>query len=140
MSAMADSLRGIPLFAELSDRDRDRLADSMHEKTVPAGEEVLTEGEGGVGFFVILEGTARVRVGGQEQGALGPGDHFGEMALIDGDRRSASVTAEDDLRYAGITTWNFRPLVKDHPEIAWALLTAMVKRVRAAESRAAAAG
>ena len=58
------------------------------------------------------------------------------MALIDGERRSASVTAEEDLRYAGMTTWHFRPFVKDHPEVAWALLTAMVKRVREAESRA----
>jgi CRP-like cAMP-binding protein len=90
----------------------------MHEKFYAAGERVLTQGEGGIGFFVILEGSARVAVAGEEVGTLGPGDYFGEMALFDGDLRSASVTADEDLRCAGMTAWHFRPFVGDHPEVA----------------------
>jgi CRP/FNR family cyclic AMP-dependent transcriptional regulator len=135
MSAMVDSLREIPLFADLSSRDLKRLADSMQETSFPAGKEVVAEGKGGVGFFVILEGAARVSRGGEDRGMLGAGDYFGEMALIDGDDRTASVHAESDLRCATMTSWTFRPFVKAHPDIAWALLTALVKRVREAQAR-----
>jgi CRP-like cAMP-binding protein len=135
MTTMAESLRAVPLFAELSDRDLRQLAESMHEKAYSTGQEVMTEGEGGIGFFVILEGTAHVSVGGRQQGELRPGSYFGEMALLDGELRSASVVAGEDLRCAGMTAWNFRPFVRDHPDIAWALLKALARRVRDAESR-----
>ncbi len=135
MHPMVDSLRDVPLFSDLSKRDLKRLADSMKEHSFAAGMEVVAEGKSGVGFFVILDGTARVSLGGEERVVLSPGDYFGEMALIDGDDRSASVHAESDLRCASMTTWNFRPFVKDHPDVAWALLTALVKRVRDAQAR-----
>jgi CRP/FNR family transcriptional regulator, cyclic AMP receptor protein len=136
MSATTDSLRSVPLFAELSDTDLKQLAQSMHEKGYSDGQEVVTEGESGLGFFVILEGSANVSVGGGEARSLGPGDHFGEMALLDmGGRRSASITAGEGLRCAGMTAWNFKPFVKDHPEIAWALLKTLAQRLRAAEAR-----
>jgi CRP/FNR family cyclic AMP-dependent transcriptional regulator len=135
MSQMAESLRAVPLFENLDDRALRRLAESMHEKSYEAGQEVVTQGEGGVGFFVILEGSARASVGGQEQGELRAGDYFGEMALLDGEQRSASITAGEGLRCAGMTAWHFRPFVKDHPDIAWALLTALARRLRLAESR-----
>ncbi len=136
MSATIDSLRSVPLFAELSDKDLKQLAQSMHERTYSAGQEVITQGQSGLGFFVILDGTANVSVGGEESRPLGPGDHFGEMALLDtGGQRSASITAGDGLRCAGMTAWNFRPFVRDHPDIAWALLKALARRVRDAESR-----
>jgi CRP-like cAMP-binding protein len=133
MNAMVDSLREVPLFADLTTRDLKRLAESMQERSFPAGAEVLEEGKGGVGFFVILEGTVRVSQGGEARGRLTAGDYFGEMALIDGEHRAASVHAESDLRCAAMTTWHFRPFVKDHPDVAWALLTALVKRVREAQ-------
>jgi CRP/FNR family cyclic AMP-dependent transcriptional regulator len=135
MSAMADSLREVPLFANLDKRDLKRLADSMQELSFPSGKEVVAHGKGGVGFFVILEGSARVSQGGEDRGMLGPGDYFGEMALIDGGDRSASVHAEGELRCAAMTTWTFRPFVKEHPDVAWAMLTALVKRVREAQGR-----
>jgi CRP/FNR family transcriptional regulator, cyclic AMP receptor protein len=138
MSSMVDSLREVPLFADLSSRDVNRLADSMREMSFTAGQEVVAEGKGGVGFFVILDGAARVTQGGEERGLLKAGDYFGEMALIDGDDRAASVHADGDLRCAAMTTWTFRPFVKDHPDVAWAMLTALVKRVR--ETRARQAG
>ena len=134
MKPKAESLREVPLFSDLTGRDLKQLADSMKEQSFPAGAEVVAEGKGGVGFFVILEGTARVTRRGEELGTLAAGDYFGEMALIDGEDRVASVHADSDLRCASLTTWNFRPFVKAHPDVAWALLTALVKRVRAAQA------
>ena len=139
MNAMVESLRHVPLFADLSDRDLKRLADSMQELSFAPGKEIVAQGKGGVGFFVILDGSARVTQGGEERGTLAAGDYFGEMALIDGDHRLASVHAEGELRCAAMTPWTFRPFVKDHPDIAWALLTALVKRVRETQARQVAA-
>jgi CRP-like cAMP-binding protein len=137
MSAMTESLRNVPMFAELSDKDLKRLAESMHEKSFSEGQEIVTQGESGLGFFVILEGSASVDVGGAEGGRLGPGDYFGEMALLDagGGSRSASIRAGEGLKCAGMTAWNFKPFVLDHPEVAWALLQTIAKRLRAAEAR-----
>ena len=135
MNAMVDSLRDVPLFADLSDRDLKRLADSMQELSYEPGKQVVAQGKGGVGFFVILEGTARVSQDGEERGVLNKGDYFGEMALIDGDDRMASVHADGELRCAAMSPWTFRPFVKDHPDIAWSLLTALVKRIRQAQAR-----
>jgi CRP/FNR family cyclic AMP-dependent transcriptional regulator len=130
MNPMADSLREVPLFSDLAPRDLKRLADSMKEMRFTDGQQVVGEGKGGVGFFVILDGAARVSQGGEQRALLSAGDYFGEMALIDGDDRSATIVAEDDLRCAAMTSWHFRPFVKEHPDVAWALLTALVKRVR----------
>ena len=134
MKPKAESLRDVPLFSDLAKRDLKQLADSMKEHEFAAGAEVVAQGKGGVGFFVILEGTARVTRGGEQLGTLSAGDYFGEMALIDGEDRAASVHADTDLRCASMTTWNFRPFVKAHPDVAWALLTALVKRVRHAQA------
>ena len=132
---MVDSLRAIPLFADLSPRDLKRLAESMVERSFAPGQAVVSEGTGGIGFFVILEGNAKVSQDGEERAVLGPGDYFGEMALIDGDDRAASVHADGELRCAAMTAWHFKPFVKDHPDVAWALLTALVKRVRQSQAR-----
>ena len=134
MSTMAESLKAVPLFSELSDRELRTLAQSMHEKRYEEGQEVVTQGESGIGFFVILEGGARVSVGGQERRTLKAGDYFGELALLEGDSRSASITAEQSLRCAGMTAWHFRPFVRDHPDIAWALLKELARRLRQAEA------
>ena len=139
MSVMVDSLREVPLFSDLSARDLKRLADSMQELSFASGKEVVAQGKGGVGFFVVLDGAARVTQGGEDRGLLTAGDYFGEMALIDGDHRMASVHAAGELRCAAMTSWTFRPFVKDHPDIAWALLTALVRRARETEARHAAA-
>jgi CRP-like cAMP-binding protein len=134
MSTMADSLKAVPLFSELSDKEVRALAQSMHEKRYEDGQEVVTQGESGIGFFVILEGGARVSVGGRERRTLKPGEYFGELALLEGDSRSASITADGTLRCAGMTAWHFRPFIRDHPDIAWALLKELARRLRQAEA------
>ena len=127
-------LQRIPLFADLKPRELERLSGSFKERTFNAGETVASEGEGGAGFFVIESGEATVSVRGDERGKLGPGDYFGEIALIDDGARSATVTADSELRCYGLTSWEFRPLVESNASIAWKLLETMAKRLRAAQS------
>ena len=123
-------LRQVPLFSNLDEKDLDQLSRQMHERRFPEGAEVTTEGATGAGFFVIIEGNADVSIGGEHRATLGPGDHFGEVALIDDGVRSASITAATDLLCYGLTPWEFRPFVEDHPQVAWALLETLARRAR----------
>jgi len=129
-----DALQRVPLLAGLGDRERDRLARELHERTFPEGATVVSEGATGTGFFVIADGQAVVTVGGEERTRLGPGDYFGEMALIDDAPRSATITAETDLRCFGMTPWEFRPFVESHPHVAWTMLQSLSKRLRDAQA------
>jgi len=99
----------------------------MKERTFSAGETVTSEGSSGVGFFVIESGNAKVTVGGADRRTLGPGDYFGEVALLNESARTATITADSDLKCYGLTSWEFRPLVETQPSIAWKLLQAMSK-------------
>ncbi|HWM13515.1 MAG TPA: Crp/Fnr family transcriptional regulator [Gaiellaceae bacterium] len=135
MSAPVETLRNVPLFAELDDRELEQLARQLHERRFPEAADVTSEGAGGAGFFVIAEGNAEVAVAGEHRASLGPGDFFGEIALIDTGVRSASITAATDLLCYGLTPWEFRPFVEEHPKVAWALLQTMAGRLREAQSQ-----
>ena len=135
MSAPIELLKNVPLFQRLSDKDLKTLANNFSDRTFKAGQELTAEGQGGAGFFVLESGEAKVTVGGEERRTLGPGDHFGEIALIDGGLRTASITATADGKAYGLTPWQFRPLVEEHAEIAWPLLEAMAARTRELEGR-----
>ena len=123
----ADLLKRVPIFSDLDRKELERIATSMKQRTFGAGDTVTSEGQTGVGFFVIEEGQAAVTVGGAERRKLGPGDYFGEVALLNESARTATITAETDLRCYGLTSWEFRPLVETHGSIAWKLLQAMSK-------------
>jgi CRP/FNR family cyclic AMP-dependent transcriptional regulator len=129
----AEALKRVPLLVGLSDRERERLAKELHERTFRAGSTVVAEGATGAGFFVIADGNATVSIGGQERARLGPGDYFGEMALIDDAPRSATITADTDVRAFGMTPWEFKPFVLSHPEVAWSMLRSLSSRVREAQ-------
>jgi CRP/FNR family transcriptional regulator, cyclic AMP receptor protein len=120
-------LKRVPLFSDLDDKELGRIASSMKQRTFEAGDQVTTEGQGGVGFFVIEDGEAVVTVGGDERRRLGPGDYFGEVALLNQSVRTATIRAETELRCYGLTSWEFRPLVETHGSIAWKLLQVMSK-------------
>ncbi|HYM64096.1 MAG TPA: cyclic nucleotide-binding domain-containing protein [Gaiellaceae bacterium] len=129
-----DALKKVPLLAGLGDKELQRLAGQLHERKFPGGSTVVSEGATGTGFFVIVEGEAEVAIGGQVRSKLGPGDYFGEMALIDEGIRSATITAVTDLTCYGMTPWEFKPFVEEHPEVAWTLLQTMTRRLREAQS------
>ena len=105
-------------------------------KTVqhPAGHKIVVRGDNGVGFMVILDGTVSVSTAQGKTRKLGPGDSFGEMALLDQEGRSATIKADTDVSLATIPEWNFKPFLKEHPEVTYRLLQLLSQRVRQAES------
>jgi CRP-like cAMP-binding protein len=132
--APVELLQRVPLFEDFERGDLERLSRSFKQRVFDAGSTVADEGRTGAGFFVIESGEASVSVRGSGRGKLGPGDYFGEIALIDDGARSATVTADSELRCYGLTSWEFRPLVEGNASIAWKLLETMAKRLRAAQS------
>ena len=98
------------------------------------GHEITVRGEGGVGFMTILDGTVAVETAQGRVRKLGPGDSFGEMALLDHEGRSATIRAESDVSLATIPEWSFKPFIHEHPEVAYRMLQTLSLRVRQAES------
>ncbi len=130
----AMDLKGAKLFHGLPDSELHDIAKQMREVHHGEGATVLVLGSEGVGFMVILEGEAKVSTPDGRTRQLGPGDHFGEMALLDQSGRSATVTARTDLRVAAIPEWHFRPFLLEHPEVAYRLLQTLSRRLREAEA------
>ena len=122
-------LQRIPLFAELESRELGRLSGSFKERTFEPGESVVAEGEHVSRFFVIESGEAEVTVQGEARGTLAAGDYFGEIALLMGSDRTATVTATTDLRCYALTPWDFRTLVEGSPSIAWKVIQSMAARL-----------
>jgi|SRR5271165_2491655 len=136
MSIDAEALRQVRFLAPLKDRDIRRLAGSMSERRAKAGEDLVTQGGSAVAFFVILEGEATVLVDGEERGSLGPGAHFGEIALVlPHAARTATVRAKTDVRLGGMASWNFKGFVAEHPEVTWPLLITLAEQVAGVGSR-----
>jgi CRP-like cAMP-binding protein len=131
--APVDVLKRVPLFADLNRRELGQVARLFKERRFSEGETVVREGSGGAAFFLIDAGEATVSVRGDLRTTLGPGDYFGEIALIDEGARSATVTASSELACWGLTFWDFRPLVQDNAAIGWKLLQSLAKKLRAAE-------
>ena len=121
----------VPLFSSLRPQDAAAVARLFKERRFEAGETVTKEGSGGAAFFLIESGEATVSVRGEPRPGLKAGDHFGEIALIDGGKRAATVTAATDLVCYGLTYWDFRPVVQENPAIAWGLLQSLAKMLRA---------
>jgi CRP/FNR family cyclic AMP-dependent transcriptional regulator len=128
--ASAEMLKKVPIFADLERRDLEQISGSMRERRFAAGNTVTQEGAGGIGFFVVESGQAEVSVDGVSRGTIGPGDYFGEIALLTGSDRTATITATSDMLCYGMTAWEFRPLVESNSAIAWKLLTAMAEKLR----------
>ncbi|MEN3341092.1 MAG: family transcriptional regulator, cyclic receptor protein [Actinomycetota bacterium] len=128
--ASAELLKKVPLFSGLEGRELEQIASSMRERRFAAGDTVTKEGVGGAGFFVVQDGEGEVTVEGKARGTIGAGDYFGEIALLTGSERTATITAKTDMLCFGMTPWDFRPLVESNSVIAWKLLTAMADKLR----------
>lgn len=134
VGAPVEVLRKVPLFAELADDDLEQVARVFKKRQFSTGETVTKEGAGGAAFFLIESGQADVTVRGRPRPPLTAGAHFGEVALIDGQQRSATIVASSELVCYGLTYWDFQPLVQENAAIAWGLLQAMAKLLRAAQN------
>lgn len=129
-----EALRQVDLFAGLSRRALEKVANTSKTVTHPQGKELAIQGQEGIGFHLILEGSVDVAVNGVQAKTLGPGDYFGEISLIDGKPRSATITATTPLTTLSMVSWMFRPLLDEEPELTKALLLKMCERLRATQA------
>ena len=128
-----ERIRSVPLFSDFGDKELQRVAAIAKEVEFPAGKVIAKQGESGVGFHMITDGEATVSVDGVEHARLGPGTYFGEISLIDGGQRSATVSAATDLKTVSLTSWDFNVLLDQFPELARGLLIQLCRRLRDVE-------
>ena len=133
-NAIVEMLQKAPLWSGLTEKELKVIARSFKELKYESGDIIVRKGEGGVGFYLIADGTVEVRSDGRVLSKLGPGQFFGEMSLIDDMPRSADVTALQPTKCWAITSWSFASVIKVHPELALGMLKEVVKRLRAAQS------
>lgn len=121
----------VPIFSGCSKRELAIIARASKVVSHKEGTVIAREGERGIGLFLIVEGQCKISIGGKTKAKLGPGEFFGEVALLDGGPRTATVTAMTPVRLIGITGWVFRGLLMEHPSIALKTLEAVAGRLRA---------
>ena len=129
-------LRKVPLFSGCTKRELEAIARAVKEVRHREGHVIAHEGDTGIGFFLITDGTADVSVGGKTRARLGAGDFFGEISLLDRGPRTATVTASSPITMLGLTAWTFRGLVEQHPTIALNMLKVVAERLRSASKDA----
>jgi CRP/FNR family cyclic AMP-dependent transcriptional regulator len=134
MTVTAEQLRQVPLFASLNDKALRQILQIGHEVVHKAGEAVVEKDHGGVGFHLIIGGSAEVRIGDALVATFGPGDYFGEMSVLDGKPRSATVTAMSDLTTLSIAAWDLERLLDQHPTLMRSMLTELTSRIRRIEA------
>jgi len=129
---MVEHLAGVPIFEGCSKKELQTIARQVREISHDEGYVLATEGDPDAGLFVIAEGEADVTIGGKKVNHLEKGDFFGEMALLDGGPRTATVTATTPITLYALTEWVFRGLLAEHPSIAMRTLETMAARLRGA--------
>ena len=128
-----EQLASVPLLAGLPDRVRRRLAEIGKRRRYAAGDPIVQEGESGIAFYIVLNGSARVEQRGQAIGRVGAGEFFGELALIEDEPRTASVIADEETETLGFTRWEFTALLEEHPQVAVPMMNALIKRLHRRE-------
>jgi CRP/FNR family transcriptional regulator, cyclic AMP receptor protein len=126
---MVTRLRGVALFASLGEEELSSIAKRMKEVHFQAGRAIATQGDAGVGFHLIVDGEAEVSGDGVPRHTIGAGGYFGEIGLIDGGVRSATVTATSELTTLALVSWDFQPLL-DNPAFSRGLLMGLCRLVR----------
>ena len=126
-------LAGVLLFSGCDRKELSQIASLATEIDVPEGKVLAQEGTPGREFYVILDGKAGVAIGGRDVATLGPGDFFGEMALLDQGPRVATVTAETPMEVAVLDPREFSTLVEEHPGVARKILKVLAQRLRDSE-------
>jgi CRP-like cAMP-binding protein len=136
MKDSAKTLLRVPLLSRVPPKELERLDKRMSSRTFAEGETAVEEGRPGAGFWLIESGEAEVTIAGTHIRKLGPGEYFGEIALIDDGPRSATVVASTELKCRGIASWEFKSFIGEHPEAAWAVMQTLAGRLREAQAKA----
>jgi CRP-like cAMP-binding protein len=135
MASKVEMLAAVPLFRDLPKRTLERLDRIAVNRSFSEGEAIVKEGDEGVGFFLILEGQVDVTRGDAKLNTLHNGDFFGEMALLDNHRRSATVTATKPTTCMGLSRWDFVAELRSNPDLAVEMLQVMSRRLRELDAR-----
>jgi CRP/FNR family cyclic AMP-dependent transcriptional regulator len=125
-----EMLQKTSLWSGLSDHDLRLIVKLSKERLFESGQTIVSKGEGGIGFYLILAGAVEVRSGGNVLSKLGPGQFFGEMSVLDNQPRSADVVAVEPSRVLILSAWSFKALISDNPKIALKMLQEFVRRLR----------
>ncbi len=133
--AFLDHLSKVPLFSALSKRDLQLVARAAEDVKVDAGKVLVTEGSAGTEFFVIVDGKARVTRRGRKVAELGPGQFFGELALLDRAPRNATVVAETPMELLVLGQREFAALIDEVPGLAHKLLAGLARRLRESDAK-----
>jgi CRP-like cAMP-binding protein len=128
-NAKVELIKGVPLFARCSKKELAEVAKLADEIDFGPGKELIREGAMGREFFVLVDGRVDVRKGSRKVNELGPGDFFGEIALIAHTPRTATVTTASDVDLLVITSQSFKTLLEHQPAIASKVLTALAERI-----------
>jgi CRP-like cAMP-binding protein len=140
MAELDVALARVPLFQSLEPETIRGIAAAGKLRSYPAGTAIVREDQPGIALYIIVSGKVRVERGSaspQALGELGPGDFFGELAIIEDHARTATVTAVTDTECLLLTSWEFRSLLKVHPSIAIPVMEALIARLHRAEHRPA---
>jgi CRP/FNR family cyclic AMP-dependent transcriptional regulator len=132
-NAKVDLLGNVRLFSTCNKRELARIAGLADEVEAPRGKVIVRQGDPGRECFVITEGKARVTMRGRRSALLGPGSFFGEMSLLDQGPRSATVTAETDMRLLVLGSREFSALINEVPPVAVRIMRGLAARLREAE-------
>lgn len=119
----------IPLLAALPAKQRERVLAGARRRTWAAGDVVVREGDDALNLFLIVRGEARVEQGGAAIGTMAAGEFFGELGIVERHARTATVVAETELTCVLLPAWEFRSLLEEHPEVAVAMVHALIRRL-----------
>jgi CRP-like cAMP-binding protein len=128
--AVIEMLEKAPLWSGLNKKELKSMVRVSRERRFESGHTIVKKGEGGVGFYLILDGTVEIRSDGNTLSKLGPGQFFGEMSVLDNQPRSADVVTVQPSRVLILTAWEFKGLISAKPRIALKMLQELVRRLR----------
>jgi CRP-like cAMP-binding protein len=139
MAQTIDALAQVPLFSQLSKKSLERISRALRERHFDAGHTVVAEGDEGVGMFIVTSGKAEITRGGTKLDEVGPGGFFGEMALLDHRRRSATVKTLEPTDCLALPRSDFMAELRSDPDLAIELLEVLSRRIRDLDERVGAA-
>jgi CRP/FNR family transcriptional regulator, cyclic AMP receptor protein len=127
---LVEMLRKVPLFSGLDNRELEFVLGAGREVSFRTGQKIITQGEPGLSFLLVLEGKTEVRKRGRRIAVVEPGGFFGEMTVFDDKPRSADIVAVEPTKCFGIASWSFFPVLRANPSVAIGIIRELVRRLR----------